>query len=163
MISRKISEISYIFQTVFSFQVRTLPHMKLTVTEEQQEKFRLSIANWCLANEGLRKSIQSLQPPASMTNTGNNPLSSILSSESLASICSGLQAIEFNNNAPPNANVLPSAEIIEEIDTKDEPLEENDEVSAKMEMPAGNSMDHSGMDVESVGAFWFLGVHILVT
>ena len=142
--------------------MRTLPHMKLTVTEEQQEKFRLSIANWCLANEGLRKSIQSLQPPASMTNSGNNPLSSILSSESLASICSGLQAIEFNNNAP-NANVLPSAEIIEEIDTKDEPLEENDEVSAKMEMPAGNSMDHSGMDVESVGAFWFLGVHILVT
>ena len=69
--------------------VRTLPHMKLTVTEEQQEKFRLSIANWCLANEGLRKSIQSLQPPASL----NNPLSSIISSESLTSICSGLQAI----------------------------------------------------------------------
>ena len=96
-----------------------------------------------------------------MTNTGNNPLSSILSSESLASICSGLQAIEFNN--APNANVLPSAEIIEEIDTKDEPLEENDEVSARMEIPAGNCMDHSEMDVESVGAFWFLGVHTLVT
>ena len=119
--------------------------MKLTVTEEQQEKFRLSIANWCLANEGLRKSIQSLQPPASMSNTGNNPLSSILSSESLASICSGLQAIEFNN--APNANVLPSAEIIEEIETKDEvtkePLEDTKEVSAKMDISTGTChMDH---------------------
>ena len=120
--------------------------MKLTVTEEQQEKFRLSIANWCLANEGLRKSIQSLQPPASMTNTGNNPLSSILSSESLASICSGLQAIEFNN-APPNANALPSAEIIEEIDTKDEPHEGNEEDCAKMELPAGNYFHGSFCDV----------------
>jgi len=71
--------------------VRTLPHMKLTVTEEQQEKFRLSIANWCLANEGLRKSIQSLQPPPSLN---NNPTLSLMSSESLASICSGLQAID---------------------------------------------------------------------
>ena len=71
--------------------VRTLPHMKLTVTEEQQEKFRLSIANWCLANEGLRKSIQSLQPPPSLK---NNPTLSLMSSESLASICSGLQAID---------------------------------------------------------------------
>ena len=70
--------------------VRTLPHMKLTVTEEQQEKFRLSIANWCLANEGLRKSIQSLQPPPSL----NNPTLSLMDSESLASICSGLQAID---------------------------------------------------------------------
>ena len=64
--------------------------MKLTVTEEQQEKFRLSIANWCLANEGLRKSIQSLQPPPSL----NNPTLSLMDSESLASICSGLQAID---------------------------------------------------------------------
>ena len=52
-----------------------------TSSEEQQEKFRLSIANWCLANEGLRKSIQSLQQPP--------PMSLCLSSESLASICSG--------------------------------------------------------------------------
>ena len=56
------------------------------VSEEQQEKFRLSIANWCLANEGLRKSIQSLQQPP--------PMSLCLSSESLASICSGLQALD---------------------------------------------------------------------
>jgi len=54
-------------------------------SEEQQEKFRLSIANWCLANEGLRKSIQSLKPP---------PLSLCVSSESLTSICSGLQALD---------------------------------------------------------------------
>ena len=35
--------------------VRTLPHMKVSIetAEEQQEKFRLSIANWCLANEGM--------------------------------------------------------------------------------------------------------------
>ena len=67
--------------------VRTLPAMKIITDEEQQEKFRLSIANWCLANEGLRKSIQSLQKPV-------QPLSLCVSSESLASICSGLQALD---------------------------------------------------------------------
>jgi len=91
--------------------VRTLPPMKMSIPEsvitpanpmitdtensapkspiasvEQQEKFKLSIANWCLANEGLRKSIQSLQQPP--------PMSLCLSSESLASICSGLQALD---------------------------------------------------------------------
>ena len=69
--------------------VRTLPPMKSCADDKnnQQEKFKISIANWCLANEGLRKSIQSFPVP--------NPISAFcISSESLASICSGLQALD---------------------------------------------------------------------
>ena len=72
----------------------------------QQEKFQISIANWCLANEGLRKSIQSFPSVP-------NPISHAfcISSESLASICSGLQALDSG-----------VADIIEEVDKKDEKL-----------------------------------------
>lgn len=63
--------------------VRTLPAIVKMPDKEQQDKFQLSIANWCLANEGLRKSIQSLKPPP-------QGFSLCLSSESLASICSGI-------------------------------------------------------------------------
>ena len=66
--------------------VRTFPK----ASAAQKEKFELSIANWCLANEGLRRSIQSLQPPSSGFNS-HPPISLCLSSESLVSICSGLR------------------------------------------------------------------------
>ena len=94
--------------------VRTLPHMKINdesshrsklESQNQQEKFQISIANWCLANEGLRKSIQSFPVP--------NPISAFcISSESLASICSGLQALDSG-----------VADITEEPVDKEEPSE----------------------------------------
>ena len=72
--------------------------------QNQQEKFQISIANWCLANEGLRKSIQSFPSVP-------NPISHAfcISSESLASICSGLQALDSG-----------VADIIEEVDKKED-------------------------------------------
>ncbi len=89
--------------------VRTLPStVKMTISKEQQEKFRLSIANWCLANEGLRKSIQSLQAP---------PISLCLSSESLGSFCSGLQALD--------SGVADITEV-EDADVTTENLEDNE-------------------------------------
>merc|ERR1739838_1280630 len=84
------------------------------VSEEQQEKFRLSIANWCPANEGLRKSIQSLQQPP--------PMSLCLSSESLASICSALDSGVADISEDLDDNVIEDCNI-EKKDVDENPVE----------------------------------------
>jgi len=136
--------------------VRTLPPMKMSLTEsivappteistslvpkspttseEQQEKFRLSIANWCLANEGLRKSIQSLQQPP--------PMSLCISSESLASICSGLQALDSG-----------VADISEDLDPEadDEKIidEMMDDQETSSDSAASSSSTHEEDEIEA--------------
>ena len=105
-----------------------------TTSEEQQEKFRLSIANWCLANEGLRKSIQSLQQPP--------PMSLCLSSESLASICSGLQALDSG-----------VADISEDLDPEadDEKIidEMMDDQETSSDSAASSSSTHEEDEIEA--------------
>jgi len=137
--------------------VRTLPPMKMSLTEtivapteittstmapkspttseEQQEKFRLSIANWCLANEGLRKSIQSLQQPP--------PMSLCLSSESLASICSGLQALD-SGVADISEDIDPEAD-----DEKNIEVEMMDDQETSSDSAASTSSTHEEDEIEA--------------
>jgi len=110
-----------------------------TSSEEQQEKFRLSIANWCLANEGLRKSIQSLQQPP--------PMSLCLSSESLASICSGLQALDSgvaDISEDLDDNVV--EDIIEKKDVDENPVEMMDD--QETDSAASSSSTHEEDEIE---------------
>merc|ERR1712224_133268 len=101
-----------------------------TSSEEQQEKFRLSIANWCLANEGLRKSIQSLQQPP--------PMSLCLSSESLASICSGLQALD--------SGVADISEDLDDNVVEENPVEMMDD--QETDSAASSSSTHEEDEIE---------------
>ena len=106
-----------------------------TTSEEQQEKFRLSIANWCLANEGLRKSIQSLQQPP--------PMSLCLSSESLASICSGLQALD-SGVADISEDIDPEAD-----DEKNIEVEMMDDQETSSDSAASTSSTHEEDEIEA--------------
>jgi len=111
-----------------------------TASEEQQEKFRLSIANWCLANEGLRKSIQSLQQPP--------PMSLCLSSESLASICSGLQALDSgvaDISEDLDDNVIEDCNI-EKKDVDENPVEMMDD--QETDSAASSSSTHEEDEIE---------------
>lgn len=97
--------------------------------EDSHDKFKLSIANWYLANEGLRKSIQSLQPGPMIMRSAT----SLSCCESLASICSGLQQLDNDNDMAKADIVEADSDDDEEEKDKDDTESSEDDLATKID------------------------------